>query len=114
MKELKDIVVTVKSNERSNSRFMVLMKAQYFLNDQWNRYRECLIIDISRDGACIKLPSDTKISLDELVNVELFSKENESVQFSGPVKWIRRSENALIAGIKLKKLLDDKTLSSIG
>jgi len=47
--------VDLKENRRAEKRFLVFIQAR-FLVAHSQRYKECIIIDISRTGACAKLP----------------------------------------------------------
>ena len=52
----------LKENNRSWQRFNILLKTRYLLDD-FSWYRECVIIDISRQGASINLPIDENVAL---------------------------------------------------
>jgi hypothetical protein len=92
---------------------MVILKAHYFF-EHCNWYRECLIIDISRKGACTKLPIDEKIIRGAVIFLEIFNKQFQSTTVRGTIIWIKQTENAFIIGIKFKKVLDSHTFQTVG
>lgn len=104
--------VALKENSRSCQRFNVLLNAKYFLED-FNWYRECVIIDISRQGASINLPIDEKIALGISIILELITKQLESITIKGEITWIKQFENAFLIGVQFKKLLDFRLLGKI-
>jgi len=104
--------VPLKENSRAWQRFNILLKAKYFLEDvSW--YRECVIIDISRDGASVNLPIEEKISLGTPVILEIINKELDNITLKGSVKWIKHSENALLVGVRFKKTLNFNLLGKL-
>jgi hypothetical protein len=104
--------VDLKQNIRSWQRFNVLLKAKYLLEDlSW--YRECVIIDISREGASINLPIDEKISLGTFVILVIVTKQLENIILQGKIKWIKQAEHTVLVGIKFKKLLDFQLLGKL-
>jgi hypothetical protein len=107
-----EIPANIKEDRRSWKRFDLLMKANYFLpKNTW--YKECAIIDISRQGACIKTPAETDIRAGSSISLELFTKEIQSVNIKGIIKWIKESENGLIIGIKFNSALDNKIYKNL-
>jgi len=53
------IPINAKEDRRSWKRYIVLLKGKYLL-DKDKRHKECIVIDISRQGACIKIPLEKK------------------------------------------------------
>jgi len=104
--------VDLKENIRSWQRFNILLKANYLLED-FSWYRECVIIDISREGASINLPIEEKISLGTFVILVIVTKQLENITLQGKIKWIKQSENAVLVGVKFKKILDCQLLSKL-
>jgi len=102
----------LKENSRSWRRFNVLLNAKYFLEGV-NWYRECVIIDISKQGASVNLPIDEKVVLGTNVILEVITKQLENVIFKGKIVWIKQSESTFLIGIKFKKLLDFQVLGKL-
>jgi len=104
--------IALKENVRSWQRFNVLLNAKYFLED-FSWYRECVIIDISRQGASINLPIDEKVALGTSIILEIVTNQLDNVTFKGEIVWIKQSENAFLIGIRFKKLLDFQLLGKL-
>jgi hypothetical protein len=104
--------IPLKENSRTWQRFNILLRAKYFLEDvSW--YRECVIIDISREGASVNLPIEEKISLGTSVILEIMNKELENITLKGVVKWIKHSERALLVGVRFKHTLNFNLLGRL-
>lgn len=104
--------VDLKENIRSWQRFNILLKARYLL-DELSWYRECVIIDISREGASINLPIEENVALGTCVILEITNKQLENIILQGKIKWIKQYENSLLVGVRFKKLLDFQLLSKL-
>jgi hypothetical protein len=104
--------VSLKENGRSWQRFNILLRARYFLQD-FSWYRECVIIDISRQGASVNLPIDEKVALGNSIILEVVTKQLDNITFKGDIVWIKQSENAFLVGVKFKKLLDFQMLGKL-
>lgn len=104
--------VPLKENSRACQRFNILLKGKYLLEGvSW--YRECVIIDISREGASVNMPIEEKISLGTFVILEIVNKQLDNIILKGAVKWIKQSENALLVGVRFKKLLNFNMLGRL-
>jgi hypothetical protein len=108
-----DNPITVNKNRRVHKRSAVLLSARYFpLNATYPK--ECVIIDVSRQGACVKLPADKSISKGSRIILEVFDKQSNNITIKGEVVWIRESAVVFVVGVKFQKLLDMNTINSLG
>jgi uncharacterized protein YuzE len=99
------IPINAKEDRRSWKRYIVLLKGKYLL-DKDKRHKECIVIDISRQGACIKTPIENKVSRGDEICLEIFTKEAASIVINAAVQWTKKIEHGLLIGIKFEALLD--------
>jgi hypothetical protein len=99
------IPINAKEDRRSWKRYIVLLKGKYLL-DKVKRHKECIIIDISREGACIKIPLEKNISRGDAICLEIFTKEATSIVINAAVQWTKKIEHGLLIGIRFETLID--------
>ena len=95
--------VELKENRSAAKRFTLLFQTR-FLVAHSQRYKECIIIDISRTGACAKIPADEKVLIGDEICFELPAKELNNATVKGEIVWSQQIENGFIIGVKFKKL----------
>jgi hypothetical protein len=99
------ISIDAHEDRRSWKRYIVLLTGRYLLNND-KRHKECMVIDISRQGACIKTPNENKISRGDSICLEMFTKGTTSIVIDATVQWTKQIEHGLLMGIKFAALLD--------
>jgi hypothetical protein len=99
------ISIDAHEDRRSWKRYIVLLTGRYLLNND-KRHKECMVIDISRQGACIKTPNENKISRGDSICLEMFTKGTTSIVIDATVQWTKQIEHGLLMGIKFATLLD--------
>ncbi len=88
-------------------RFNVEMKGRYFLEEKEDEWKECTVINISREGMGITFLTHEKIVLDSIIHLEMFiPTELESIRVKGIVKWREEKGNVFVGGIELTRILD--------
>ena len=97
-------IVELKENGRAGKRFTLLFQTR-FLVAHSQGYKECIIIDISRKGACAKLPAGENVMIGGEIFFEIPANGLENVTAKGEVVWSQQIENGFIIGVKFKKLL---------
>jgi hypothetical protein len=97
-------IVELKENRKTGKRFTLLFQTR-FLAANSQQYKECIIIDISRTGACAKLPAGENVMIGGEIFFELPANGLENVTVKGKVVWSQQIENGFIIGVKFKKLL---------
>jgi uncharacterized protein YuzE len=105
--------IPAKQNQRTWERFIALLKAHYAVEHS-TLYKECIIIDISMKGACVKLQRDKNISTGTSIFLKVLTKDQKKHTIQGEIVWIEQTENAYIAGINFKKLHNINTLKIAG
>jgi hypothetical protein len=104
--------INVKDNRRVSQRFTILLKAQYFFENN-HSYQDCTIIDISRSGAAIMIPRDDNAAKGKIIFLEIL-KGLESISLRGALVWVSMVENGYLAGVKFTKLIDANTFKHLG
>ena len=104
---------TVNENKRVHKRSAVLLPVRYFLLNS-TYPKEGVIIDVSRQGACVKLPTEKSISKGSGIILEVFDKQFNNITIRGEVVWIRQTADTFIVGVKFQKLLDMNTFNNLG
>jgi hypothetical protein len=99
----------VKESRRAWQRFIVLFKAEYF-TEQSAVHRDCIVVEISMSGACVKLPRDKNIASGITMFLKLLTKESKPISIEGKIVWVKQAEHAIIAGIKFTKLVNINNL----
>ena len=95
--------VDLKKNKRVGKRFATLFRTR-FLMAHSQRYRDCIIIDIGRTGACAKIPAGENIMIGDEIVFELPTKELNNFTVKGEIVWSQKIENGFIIGVRFKKL----------
>jgi hypothetical protein len=101
------IPINAKEDRRAWKRYIVLLKGKYLI-DKVKRYKECIVIDISRQGACIKTPIENNVARGDSICLEISPKEASSAALNATVQWTKKIEHGLLIGIKFEALIDAK------
>jgi c-di-GMP-binding flagellar brake protein YcgR len=89
---------------RKFSRVPIELKAQYHLKGEED-WKECTVIDISRNGMGIKFLTREKIDVGSTIHLEIFLHEKPKlINVKGILKWIKPRENDFIGGIEVTLL----------
>jgi len=99
------IPINAKEDRRSWKRYIVLLKGKYLL-DKDKRHKECIVIDISRQGACIKTPIENKVSRGDAICLEIFTTEAASIVINAAVQWTKKNRTRAAHRIKFEALID--------
>ena len=92
-------------DRRKFKRFPVLLNAQY-LEDNKEEWKECSIIDVSREGAGMNVYTKERIYIDTMLQLRIVVPiKKEPIDAVGTLMWIREIEGDpkfnFIGGIKL-------------
>ncbi len=99
------IPINAKEDRRAWRRYIVLLKGKYFL-DNFKHYKECIIVDISRQGACIKTPLETNVSRGDAICLQLLTDKETNLNINAEVQWTKAIDHGSLMGIKFETLLD--------
>ena len=101
-------------NKRKYNRFPLNLKARYLQEDDHQEWKECSVVDISREGVGIEVYLRERISINSILHLEIIAPEKEKlIKASGFLMWIKEfkgnSKFNFIAGMELTKIdSDDK------
>ncbi len=101
------IPINAKEDRRLWKRYIILLTGKYLL-DKDKRHKECIVIDISRQGACIKTPLENNVLRGDSICLEIFTKEKTSIVINSAIQWTKKIEHGLLIGIKFETLLDNQ------
>lgn len=99
------IPIHAKEDRRTCKRYIVLLKGRYLL-DSSTHYKECIVIDISRQGACIKTPIENNVSRGDAISLQLVSDRETCLKINAEVQWTKTIEHGSLIGIKFESPFD--------
>ena len=99
-------------DERSWDRYKLFLKAQYSF-DQSSRKRECTVLDISLNGACLKLPKNEDVAAGDPIFFEVLNREMNKVNIEAVVVWSQPTDRSVLVGCWSVTLLDTAIFESL-
>ena len=97
---------------RRSGRYVIQLKAQYFLDDDKDHWRVCTILNINPKGVCVEF--NEGINVDSTIHLVIIkSGESEPIIVKGILKWLRQKKSNLIGGIELAETLDENTFAKL-
>lgn len=99
------IPIHAKEERRAWKRYIVLLKGKYLL-DNFRHYKECIVIDISRQGACIKTPIEDNVSRGDAICLKLVNDKESCLKINAEVQWTKTIEHGSLIGIKFESPFD--------
>jgi hypothetical protein len=99
--------------KRKFTRFASKQKAQYYLQERYGIWKECIIYTISCKGVGITLKEI--INVGSIIFLEIpMAHEFAPLSIKGTLRWIKEKENDFIGGIEFTKVLDEEQFSKLG
>jgi len=99
-------------DERSRDRFKLFLKAKYSF-EQSSRKRECTVLDISVNGACLKLPKDVDVAAGDPIYFEVLNKDMNKVSIESLVVWSQQTDESVLVGCWFVTKLDTATFVNL-
>jgi hypothetical protein len=87
-----------------HKRSAVLLPARYFLLNS-TYPKEGVIIDVSRQGACVKLPTEKSISKGSIIILEVFDKQFNNILLEGKLYGLDKQQTLSLLASNLKNCL---------
>lgn len=85
---------------RRFSRVPANMKAQYLLEEDKD-WKECTVVNISREGMGITFQTREKITVDSTIHLRvLMPNESAPINIKGMIKWVEKRGDDSIGGIE--------------
>ncbi len=107
-----DIQTAVTKVKRVYQHFAVFLRMHYALGNS-NDLQEGAIIDISRDGACIKIQNERNISKGDTISLEIQTKDFNNITINGEIIRFKHTKDGYVVDIKFNKLYDSALIKSI-
>lgn len=101
-------------NPRKWHRAAVQLPAQYFIKGQSAKYQDCTIINLSRSGATVQLPTSEPLKVKAAIFFELLvPKTCEQLTVKGELKAKHKSEDGHTCGIQFEALLPEDMFAKL-
>ena len=108
---MKDLAV----NTRRYPRFSTALKGLYFIEEKSGEGKKCIIINISVNGAGLKLYTCETIIENSKLLLEIYSPDGkETINVEGIIRWVKQGSKDCVCGIQLTKKLDKDQLETLG
>ena len=96
-------------DKRKYHRFPINLKSRYLQEDDHQEWKDCSVIDISREGVGIRLYLKERISIRSILHLEIIAPKKEKlIKASSVLMWIEEfagnSGFNFIAGMELTKI----------
>jgi hypothetical protein len=84
------------------------LKGRYFLEGVDRRWEECIILNVSHIGICVRFQTKEAIDPGSTINLEIeVPEESKPINVKGVLKWIWETGNVHEGGVELSSLLDE-------
>jgi hypothetical protein len=105
---------TINEN-RQSTRFPTHLKGRYFLKERKGKGQECVVINISLNGAGLEFYTATMISEASKLFLSIIAPPgNETISAEGIVRWVKHGARDYVCGIELTRSLDKIALERLG
>jgi len=93
--------------KRKFKRFPIELKAKYFLRENHEKWKSCMVINLSRQGMGMEVYLQERIPIDSILQIEILAPEKETpVMAMGILRWIKKQEKItnFLGGVDLTKI----------
>ena len=105
---------TINENRKS-TRFPTHLKAHYFLKERRGKGKECVVINISLNGAGLEFYTAETIGEASKLFLSIVPPQgNETISAEGIVRWVKHGARDYVCGIELTRSLDRIALEKLG
>jgi len=103
------------NDTRKSTRFPTHLKAHYFLKERRGKGKECVVINISLNGAGLEFYTSETIGEASKLFLSIVPPQgNETISAEGIVRWVKHGARDYVCGIELTRTLDKITLARLG
>jgi hypothetical protein len=99
-------------DKRSWGRFKFVLKGKYS-HEQRSSQRECTVLDMSVNGACLKLPRDDDFAAGAPIFIEVLNREMNKMNIEARVVWSQHTEENVLVGSRFTETLDTDIFESL-
>lgn len=101
-------------NRRGKDRVKTKLNAQYFIKKKSAQYSECRVVDLSRTGAAVSIPTNEKPECGNIMFIDIYiPKTLSNVSAQAEIKRIEKREKELICGIKFTELISQPVFAQL-
>ncbi len=91
-------------------RYSTRLEAQYLLEEEKGKWKQCRVITAARKGIGVIFHSQEKIDVGSTIHFTIYiPREEEPIMIEGTLRWIKKSKNAFVGGIEFAEILDTDT-----
>ena len=84
------------------------LNGRYFLEGVDKRWEECIILNISHIGICVRFQTNEAIDLGTTISLEIeIPEESKPLNVKGVLKWIWETGSFHEGGVELSSLLEE-------
>lgn len=84
------------------------LNGRYFLEGVDKRWEECIILNISHIGICVRFQTKEAIDLGTTISLEIeIPEESKPLNVKGVLKWIWKTGSVHEGGVELSSLLEE-------
>ena len=100
-------------DRRDYGRFRSIARVQYFIKKHSQRYMDCELVDISRSGIAVSVPTseDLFVGMDVVLEITL-PGSLERITVRGIIAWSQSTETGSV-GIRFESLLAPEILTRL-
>ena len=99
-------------DQRSWDRFKLFLKAKCSF-EQSSRIKKCTVLDMSVNGACLKLPKDVDVAAGGPIYFEVLNKDMNKVSIESLVVWRQQTDESVLVGCWFVTKLDTATFVNL-
>ena len=84
------------------------LKGRYIIKGVDRRWEECIILNVSHIGICIRFQTEEAINPGSTINLEIeVPEESKPINVKGVLKWIWETGKVHEGGVELSSLIDE-------
>ena len=103
------------SENRKSTRFPTHLKAHYFLKERTGKGKECVVINVSLNGAGLEFyTAETMGEASKLFLSIIAPHRHGTIGAEGIVRWVKHGARDCVCGIELTRSLDKASLERLG
>ena len=92
---------------RQYPRFPTALKGIYFIEEKRGKGKNCTIINISVNGAGLKLYTIETINVSSKLFLEIYLPDGkETINVEGVIRWVNQGVRDCVCGVQLTEKLD--------
>ena len=99
-------------DKRSCDRFKLFLKAKYSC-EQFSGKKECTVLDMSVNGACLKLQKNADVAEGSSIFFEVLNQEMKTIPIEARIVWSQHTGESVLVGSNFIQTLDKDIFDSL-